>query len=277
MVFRFTILAFFFAFAAHSHANEWIIDFSQHNPGLYTSEMAHQDFKRDPKKPNLPNSEIVFDSLLGKNVLRLKYPKGCLGTSKEKGCAAQIHYRLNEAHDTLWLGYSLLFEKGFDFKKGGKLPGFCGGKCYTGGKDPSDGNGWSARIMWRKDGVAEQYVYHSNQKGKYGDSFPWSHDGKHAKFTPGQWHRIITKVTLNQIVNGNIYPDGAIDVWLDGEMVLHQENLTFRRNPDVHISDMYLSTFHGGGTDSWSPNHDSYARFSDFIITTEPLETAPSP
>lgn len=271
------IITFLFLFAALTFANKWIVDFNQHNPGPYTSRMAHQDFNRDTKKPDLPNSEIVFDSLLKKNVLRLKYPKGCLGTSKERGCAAQVHYRLSEAHDTLWLGYFLFFENGFDFKKGGKLPGLCGGKCYTGGKDPSDGNGWSARIMWRKNGYAEQYVYHSNQKGQYGDSFLWSDSGNPVKLTPGQWHWIVTKVTMNQIVNGIVYSDGEIETWLDGKKVLHQENLTFRKNENVHINDMYLSTFHGGGTDSWSPNHDSYARFSDFIIQTEPVGITSTP
>jgi len=274
-----TRLPIFFLFVCASLpiARDWIIDFNKHKEGTYTSAMAYMDFRREPKKANLPNAEIRFDALLNKNVLRLKYPKGCLGTSKDRGCAAQTHFYMPAPHDTLWLSYKLLFEDGFDFKKGGKLPGFCGGKCYTGGHAPSDGNGWSARIMWRENGLAEQYVYHSNQKGKYGDSFPWLYKSRQVQFKTGKWHHIVSKLALNEIRNGIVFSNGRIETWLDGQKVLQKDSITFRKNSSVHISELYFSTFHGGGTDSWSPNHDSYARFSDFIISTDSISTANHP
>lgn len=41
------------------------------------------------------------------------------------------------------------FGKGFDWVRGGKLPGLCGADCITGCKDVTGLDGWSARQMWR--------------------------------------------------------------------------------------------------------------------------------
>ncbi|HEY1051278.1 MAG TPA: hypothetical protein VGE39_16015, partial [Prosthecobacter sp.] len=80
-------------------------------------------------------------------------------------------------HEEAELRYTLRFSKDFDFVKGGKLPGLCGGPDNVSGGRPADGkNGFSARLMWRKDGRGEAYVYHKNQKSNYGDSFAFPED-----------------------------------------------------------------------------------------------------
>jgi hypothetical protein len=64
------------------------------------------------------------------------------------------------------LTYTVRFAADFDWVKGGKLPGLSGGPANVSGGRPADGtNGFSARLMWRKDGRGEAYVYHKNQKG----------------------------------------------------------------------------------------------------------------
>lgn len=51
------------------------------------------------------------------------------------------------------LEYRLRFDEGFDFVKGGKLPGLCGGPDTITGGDACDGTrGWSVRLMWRRNG-----------------------------------------------------------------------------------------------------------------------------
>jgi len=41
--------------------------------------------------------------------------------------------------------YKVKFQEGFEWTKGGKLPGIGGGKVYAGGSDVSAGDGWFSR------------------------------------------------------------------------------------------------------------------------------------
>jgi hypothetical protein len=120
----------------------------------------------------------------------------------------------------MWSAYDIFFEDGFEFQLGGKLPGLCGGKCYTGNAMPETGDGWSARIMWRKDGNAVQLIYFMGQKSVYGDDFKWDLNGTipQKQFTTGTWHRIVNKVSMNTIAspgngdkNGKCKPNRSED------------------------------------------------------------------
>ena len=56
------------------------------------------------------------------------------------------------------LSYEMAFEEGFDWVKGGKLPGLRGGLNSTGcsgGKLASGMDCFSARLMWRRNGNGE--------------------------------------------------------------------------------------------------------------------------
>jgi hypothetical protein len=50
------------------------------------------------------------------------------------------------------------FEEGFDWRLGGKLPGFGGGDEPGGGRHSLEG--FSSRIMWRGKGMMHQYSYY---------------------------------------------------------------------------------------------------------------------
>ena len=62
------------------------------------------------------------------------------------------------------LSYSVFFQSGFQWNKGGKLPGAFGGTgsnafgCSGGRQDGRD-SCFGARLMWRADGVGELYTY----------------------------------------------------------------------------------------------------------------------
>ncbi|MDR1759704.1 MAG: hypothetical protein LBR60_04175 [Fibrobacter sp.] len=134
------------------------VDFELHSAGPYTTAMARQDFPPPVSGSywyygmDQGRSEVVDEG--GNKVLRVKYPAGCVGPNDTPiGCGMQIKWPIPETADTMWVSYRLKFETGFEFVKGGKLPGLCGGKCYTGGITPSQGDGWSARIMWRPGGA----------------------------------------------------------------------------------------------------------------------------
>lgn len=55
------------------------------------------------------------------------------------------------------LEYSVFFPLGFDFVKGGKLPGLYGGKEGCSGGDAAT-DCWSSRMMWRRGGKGEIYL-----------------------------------------------------------------------------------------------------------------------
>ena len=63
-----------------------------------------------------------------------------------------------ENANTIILKYELKMDPGFEFVKGGKLPGLYGGKpgC-SGGKRAK--NCFSCRFIWKEDGLAGVYVY----------------------------------------------------------------------------------------------------------------------
>jgi len=233
------------------------------------------NFENDTLENFISNrSQILWDSLSQSQILRLRYPVGCVGTSRAKGCAIQIRKQLPDPGDVMWVSYDVFVESGFDFARGGKLPGLCGGKCYTGGHRPTIGDGWSARIMWRENGALEQYVYYADQSGKYGDRFKWNLSGTipQKKITPNQWNKLVTKVTLNSVsAESHGEKNGRIQSWFNGELVLDIDTLRLRSFSSQQIDQLYISTFHGGHTPSWGPSVESFIRFDNFLVSRDSI------
>jgi hypothetical protein len=164
------------------------------------------------------------------------------------------------------LSYWVKFDTGFDWVKGGKLPGLCGGECATGGREV-DPDRFSIRYMWRGGPAAEVYAYLTNPPNPgYGldlgvGSWRWEADGK--------WHQIQLELILN---TGNA-KDGIIRVWYDQPTTakpnFEQKNLTYYdrvKFPNLGIDKLIFSTFHGGHDASWSPRKESTAYFADFQL-----------
>ncbi len=237
------------AFAQTASDTVSFVNFENREVGVYGNVQAKEDFKRNDydkswwyamDKNNGENSKIVYDGEEHGNVLQLKYPKGCVGPNDNDtpACAAQIIQPLVKTADTMWSAYDIFFEDGFEFQLGGKLPGLCGGKCYTGNAMPEIGDGWSARIMWRKDGNAVQLIYFMGQESVYGDDFKWDLNGTipQKQFTTGTWHRIVNKVSMNTIVSpGNGDKNGHVQTWFDGELVLDVDTLRLRDYDTVKV------------------------------------------
>src|SRR5690554_4793844 len=198
------------------------VDFEKHPEGNYTNAMAKTDFESlkgasswyAMEQNNGENAKIISDDKEHGQVLQLRYPANCLGPNDSPiACAGQIKQALPFKSKEVWLSYDVLFEENFDFVKKGKLPGLCGGKCYTGGNRPSIGDGWSARVMWRPDGKVVQYLYFVDQAQTYGDDANWDLSGtaNQKYFQIGTWHRLVTKITLNTVTNeGHGEKDGKI-------------------------------------------------------------------
>jgi len=170
-----------------------------------------------------------------------------------KAGGAQSYLRLPRSADAMTLTYSVRFQPGFRFVKGGKLPGLFGGDAGSGGHHESAG--FSTRFMWRAGGAGEIYAYFPNAKG-YGASLGrgrW-------KFTPGRWTRIAQRVVLNTPGRNN----GTITVWVNGRQVFSQGGLTYRNKGNVRIDGLFFSTFFGGGDKSWVSPTNQHADFAGF-------------
>lgn len=198
-------------------------------------------------------------------VLRVSYPAGSASpsVSRQQGVplgGGQFYADLNlPAQTTLRLSYAVRFSDNFDFVKGGKLPGLYGGTGNSGGDIPDGTDGFSTRLMWRREGAGELYAYLPTSE-EYGTSIArgaWT-------FRPGVWHRVEQEIVLNQPGQA----DGRASVWVDGERVIDQAGLQFRLVEELKIDGLFFSTFFGGGDASWSTPRDVYIDFADFSVSS---------
>lgn len=211
------------------------------------------------------------DSSWSGRALRVSYPATCLGPSGTGGalaCGAQWRSNLGTARDTLMLRYRIYFPEGFEWVKGGKLPGLCGSQCNTGGNPPTGTDGWSARIMWRTAGSLVLYLYYPGQSGTYGTDLVFKDStGKPLSVQTGRWHELTTRICLNTpSPTGAGLSDGRVQAWYDGHLALDSSGFRLRDRDTMHVNQFYFSTFYGGSTTDFSPPSDNRIFFDDFLI-----------
>jgi hypothetical protein len=152
------------------------------------------------------------------------------------------------------ISYDVRFPVGFQWVKGGKLPGVYGGKQpFSGGKH--NPNGWSMRLMWRENGTAEVYGYITNSTG-YGDD--WTGGGL-AFQADGQWHHLAEHIHVNS-PGGS---DGYVTLSYDGTVYINKTGLAIT-STNTPVSGLYFSTFYGGHDATWSPSADMHIDYRNF-------------
>jgi hypothetical protein len=205
-------------------------------------------------------SETVDDpEAPGGTVLRTSYPAGSAsrGVDDAPEGGMQAYLERPEPVDVLDLTYQVRFPEGFDFVKGGKLPGLYGGTEHSGGDIPDGTSGLSTRYMWRTGGEGEVYAYLATSK-EDGTSLGrgcWT-------FTPGEWTTLRQRVQLNS----PDATDGRISVWQNDRLVLDKGGLQFRTTDQLQIEGLFFSTFFGGGDESWASPTDQNVEFAGFTL-----------
>ncbi|MEC9483307.1 MAG: hypothetical protein UMU75_08300 [Halomonas sp.] len=194
---------------------------------------------------------------LGETALRVRYPEGTSSPSDQGEGGAGFYATIDALshQDRACLQYKVRFEPGFEFVKGGKLPGLYGGSAPSGGEEVTGENGFSMRFMWREKGQGELYEYVMKDE-EYGQSVgrgEWM-------FPTGEW------VTLEQeiILNDPDRKNGIARVWVDGRPILEQHNIVYRTDDDIYADGLMFSTFFGGHGQDWRTPQDQYADFADF-------------
>jgi hypothetical protein len=237
-------------------------DFTNTPLGPYGADALAADWMGATASTGVRDGRVsVFggDGALDGRSLRVGYPRG--GVSSQPS-GAQWKMRVG-THDELYCAYSVRFGPGFDFVKGGKLPGLAGGAANTGGNKPTGRDGWSARMMWRAGGAVVQYVYHVDQPTIYGEDFDWDLGGQRV-FRPGAWHRVEHRVVINRPGQR----DGIVQGWFDGGLALDRRNVRFRDVDAFAIDLFYFSTFFGGSDPSWAATKDEQVDFDRFVVAS---------
>ncbi|KAL4254391.1 Alginate lyase [Abortiporus biennis] len=180
-------------------------------------------------------------------------------------------------------GYTAFFPSGFNFVKGGKVPGLYGGNsdseavsCSGGRRD--DGC-FSVRMMWRTAGAGEIYTYlppdfDENQAvcdippfSTCNDVFGASVGRGSFTWKTGARTTVSQRVRLNDAGQAN----GEIQLFVAGQSVINVGGLVIRNSTEGRFRGMQFQTFFGGSDSSWATPTDQDAYFSDFSVAITEL------
>ncbi len=249
--------------AMQGRAVDISVDFENRSTGQYTKSMMRVDFNGLNWSNGLDQGRgrIVENAAgnAGKS-LQVMYPEGQTGASNSSGGGIQFKCDLGGNYEAAYAKYRIMFQDGFEFVKGGKLPGLCGGRCNTGGEQCTGADGWSARYMWRRGGQAVIYLY-DLYMNDYGVDIALNHP-ELFYFEPGVWYTLKQYVKMNDPERRN----GVIKVWVDDEAVLDYRFAKFRTTENLAIDLFYFSTFFGGSGRDWAPVKDEYVYFDEFEV-----------
>ncbi|KAF8638871.1 hypothetical protein AX17_001927 [Amanita inopinata Kibby_2008] len=175
-------------------------------------------------------------------------------------------------------GYTVYFEPGFAFNKGGKLPGLYGGNSNTESISCSGGRRssacFSARLMWRTDGAGELYTYlppsfSANKKlchiAPLSDCNPvyGASVGRGAfHFAAGRWTTVAQRVKLNDVGEAN----GELELFVNGESVINVGGLILRDSSEGRIRGIQMQSFFGGSSSDWASPKAQDIYLSDFSV-----------
>jgi len=247
-------------------------NFSAAAVGLYQADQLNDDWESPHWHLGFDQGRVSIVEAGGSRgkAMEVTYPAGKYGAGGASAFLSDVQFGMGlpETYEELYVAYDIRFEEGFDFVRGGKLPGLCGADvnqspqtgCNTGGGYPTGYDGWSARGMWRENGALENYIYHAAQRNYYADSELWGVDA-----VPGVWHSVQHRVVLNTPGQKN----GILEAWFDGKKVLSLNNLEYRKTSSIGINLFYFSTFFGGNDASWAPSTDQTMMFDNFVISTD--------
>ncbi|KAG6917310.1 hypothetical protein DXG01_002968 [Tephrocybe rancida] len=186
-------------------------------------------------------------------VLEATYPANSFGSADSGAQFINLWNTTDgSSFQTMLVSYEVAFASGFDWVKGGKLPGLRGGLNSTGcsGGNQSDGKDcFSTRLMWRKDGEGEDFGI-SLQRGSFG-------------FVSGQWNRITMLVRLNDPPN---VANGNVQLYYNDLKAIDQQNLQIRSSSSVTANGFYFSTFFGGSDDSWKTPTETHTYFRNIRL-----------
>jgi len=179
----------------------------------------------------------------------------------------------------LLFSYAVMFQQGFEFNMGGKLPGPYGGTnadtafACSGGRQDGRDQCFDLRLMWRSNAAGEIYGYLPetpandvlNQlNGSVEDkTFGFSIARGAFHFATGDWTVVAQRVKLNSFSSGTANTDGELELWVNGKSVIHATGLVIRADPTTVFRGAHMQTFFGGDTADWASPINQTSWFAD--------------
>lgn len=217
-------------------------------PGAYTVARWKRDWPGCRYEDGVREGRVAVVQRPAGKALRITCAAGRIGPAEG---GAGWRWPVERA-DSLTLTYTLRFDPDFEFVKGGKLPGLAGGpESVTGGRRATGTNGFSVRLMWRRDGRAEAYVYHVRQPDAYGESLPFPDEFRFPRGEPVQ-------VRLHVVMNAPGRRDGQVRVWIRRQgaaeqLVVERRDMEWRTVDSFATDSVLFAVFHGGNDAAWAP------------------------
>lgn len=241
--------------------------------GTYIESEWSRDWDKPSWKDGLRNIEVAKSD--DGNAMKFNYPKGSWDPYLGGG---QWLAPFEKGLEEVYFSYNVMFKPGFEWVLGGKLPGLGGGSNPGGGMDLAWDDGFSARVMWNKDGGGDGtmffYVYHQGKTSYYGDvmQFP----DAYWDVTDSTWFNHTVRVVINSIDEGKLSwdphnagnYDGILEFFLDGKLVFSRSGLCFRNTKDIWVDTRHITSFFGGGDDAWGAARDEWVLFDDTYVYT---------
>jgi hypothetical protein len=228
------------------------VDFESSPVGSYADAAVVADFG------NLPWADDGFTEIVQDargRALRVHYPAGSVGTTDG---GAVWRAALGGVHDDVTVSFKLRFGPGFDFVRGGILPGLGGGEANSNQNVPNGTDGWTARASWVEGGAMQHVVYYPDQSAPYGDNLAWPD----VTLVSDRWYELTQRVVMNTPGAA----DGKMQVWLDGASVLDWSGVRWRDVSSLGIDVLLFSAFFGGSGDEFRAAKDEYTDFDDFRV-----------
>ncbi|KAJ3088823.1 hypothetical protein HK102_007839 [Quaeritorhiza haematococci] len=233
------------------------------------------------------NRALVTDpsGLSDELVLSVRYPAGTVnpGRSPQGGTGVYTAPMDISNANNVTIQFDIFFSEGFDFVKGGKLPGiYAGRQSCTGGSRTNDC--FSMRHMWRVRGEGEAYLYvpRDIQVPEFcrfppqtvcNNAFGVSFSRGSFQFIPGQWSKLRTTIGLNTFDNnGRPNPDGVLAIWYaandtdDYKEAVQFGRLIWRQAPSVRFIGIHLESFFGGSDSSWATPSTVFTYYRNFSL-----------
>jgi hypothetical protein len=162
------------------------------------------------------------------------------GSNESKGGATfPWEPRVLQGKANACLSYQVLFPAGFDFQRGGALPGIAGADAGE------QGDKFLARLAWRPKATGGATVRITEN----GTTRSLPAERQAFEFPRGKWVKLEQEVVLNTPKNN----DGVLRVWVDGTLAIDRADMNYRAKPDVMISGVSVDVFYGSGPDEVQP------------------------
>lgn len=268
--------------ALYAQTNNFEFDFDKYDGSYktYTNPLLEADFD---KTTLTAVTDVDERGTVGRKQLRAFYPKNKI-SGKETGF--RFEKFMTQSNEAV-LEYRVKFEEGFDFSKGGKLPGLAGsetgrGRGVYGCNDDRNQRkkAFSTRLMWRANGrliyyayapLHKDYVDHSNDipndarkkgQGRCGGDLTID------TLKVNRWYKIKQYIKLNTVTNGNPNKNGIVKVWINDVLEFQSNDFVLAGTTRVKANSIAFHTYRGGSTDDWASSEDGYAVFDDIKACT---------